>query len=55
MIKILFNCIEVFAFILPALPNLFIVRLLILIIYFIAHYFKLQYVYKKIKNKYLRA
>ncbi len=51
--KIIFNIIEFVAFILPALPNSIYVRLLILLIYFIAHCFKLQYAYSQIKAKYI--
>ena len=51
--KIIFSIIEFIAFILPALPNSLSVRLFILLIYFIAHCFKLQYSYLQIKNKYV--
>jgi hypothetical protein len=51
--KILFNIIEFIAFILPALPSSLLVRLLILLIYFIGHCFKLQYAYSQIKVKYI--
>ena len=51
--EIIFRLIELFAFILPALPDSLIVRLIILAIYFIAHCCKLQYEYVKIKNKYI--
>ena len=47
-IKILFHIIEI-AFILQYIPDSFIVRFYILSIYFIAHYFKLQYEYSKLK------
>jgi len=47
-----FYLFEFTAFILPAIPDIFIHRLTILLIYFIAHVFKLQYYYSKIKNKY---
>lgn len=49
--KIIFNIVELTAFILPALPNSLILRLLILLIYFVGHYFKLQKIYLQIKNK----
>ncbi len=51
--KYFFNTIEFIAFILPALPNSLDIRLLILLIYFIAHCFKLQYMYAEIKSKYI--
>ena len=51
MIKYLFNAIELCAFILPALPDKITTRITILTIYFIAHIFKLQYYYAKVKNK----
>ena len=50
--NILFNLIEFIAFILPALPDSFNVRLFILLLYFIAHCFKLQTLYSKIKLNY---
>lgn len=53
MIKYLFNTIEFIAFILPALHDKINIRLTILIIYFVAHIFKLQYYYTKLKNKYI--
>ena len=43
--------IEAFAFILPSLPNSLTVRLSILATYFIAYHFKLQYAYKRLKDK----
>ncbi len=52
MIKYVFNIIELFAFILPALPDKITTRITILSIYFIAHIFKLQYNYTKLKIKY---
>lgn len=52
MIKYIFNTIELVAFILPALPDKITTRLTLLTIYFIAHIFKLQYSYVKLKNKY---
>jgi len=51
--KIAFNSVELFAFILPAIPNELPVRLGILSIYFIAHYYKLQYTYAQFKYKYI--
>lgn len=51
--KFFFNAIELFAFILPALPSQLAVRLLILTIYFIGHYYKLQYQYAKLKTKFI--
>ena len=52
-IKILFYIIQLVAFILPSIPDSFIVRFYILSIYFIVHYFKLQYEYSKLKLKYV--
>jgi len=51
--KTIFTSIEFVSFILPALPNSLTVRLCILLIYFTAHYYKLQFEYLKIKNKYI--
>ena len=51
--KIAFYIIELVAFNLPCIPNSFIVRFSILSIYFIAHYFKLQYEYSKLKLEYI--
>lgn len=51
--KTLFTAIEFISFLLPALPNSLNVRLSILLIYFIAHYYKLQIEYLKIKTKYI--
>ena len=48
-----FNSIELFAFILPALPESIYWRLFILFCYFLAHHYKLQYTYLKIKNQYI--
>ena len=50
--KLFFNFIEVFAFILPALPSSIWIRLVILLIYLIAHFYKLQYKYAQFKRKY---
>ena len=44
--KLFFQFMEAFAFILPALPSSIWIRLAILLIYLIAHYFKIQ-------NKYI--
>ena len=49
--KYLFHLLEFFAFILPALPESIYFRLLILFIYFVLHYYKIQYVYAKIKSE----
>ena len=51
--KTLFHTIEFTSFILPALPSSLNVRICILLIYFIAHYYKLQFEYLKLKNKYI--
>jgi hypothetical protein len=51
--EIFFYIIEFTAFILPALPNSLTIRLFILLIYFIAHYFRLQVVYSSFKNNIL--
>jgi hypothetical protein len=50
--KLYFSIIELTGFILPAFPDALSIRLSILFIYFIAHYFKLQLIYSKIKAKY---
>jgi len=47
--KLFFNTIEFIAFILPALPNDLWVRLSIVTIYFILHYFKAQHLYADFK------
>ena len=52
-ISYFFNIIEFIAFFLPAIPESIFIRLLILLIYFIAHCFKLQYIYSKYKNNIL--
>jgi hypothetical protein len=49
-IEFVFKTVECVAFILPALPNSVIVRLSILLAYFIAHCCKLQMIYLKFKN-----
>lgn len=51
MIKYFFTVIELVAFILPALPDKITTRITILTIYFVAHIFKLQYYYSRLKNK----
>ena len=51
--RVFFNTIEFIAFVLPALPESLNIRLLILFIYFIAHCFKLQYMYAEMKLKYI--
>jgi hypothetical protein len=51
--KLLFQFMEAFAFILPALPSSIWTRLVILLIYMIAHFYKLQYKYVQFKNKYI--
>jgi hypothetical protein len=51
--NIFFNSIEFIAFILPALPNQLQIRLTILLIYFIGHYYKLQNVYAQYKLRYI--
>ena len=49
-----FNIIEFIAFILPAIPDSISIRLAILLIYFIGHYYKLQYTYLTYKKKMLQ-
>lgn len=49
---IFFETIEVVAFLLPAFPSSLRVRLLVLYIYWLGHYYKLQYEYVKIKKTY---
>ena len=49
---VLFDLLEVFAFLLPAFPSSIKVRLLVLYIYWVGHYCKLQYEYLKIKKTY---
>ena len=46
-----FHIIELFAFILPALPRYLYTRLFILFIYFILHTMGANYFYKSYKNK----
>jgi hypothetical protein len=48
-----FNIFEFILFILPALPNQLLVRLSILLLYFISHYFKIQNLYSKFKYKFV--
>ena len=52
--KIFFIFIEAFAFILPALPSSIWTRLAILLIYLIAHFYKLQYKYAQFKQSFIR-
>jgi hypothetical protein len=49
--KIGFHTIEFLAFILPAIPDSLSVRIGILSIYFIAHYYKAQVAYSNYKKK----
>jgi len=51
--KAFFYLIEFFAFILPALPNSIYVRFSILLIYYLAHSFKLQHMYSIEKKRYI--
>jgi hypothetical protein len=53
-LEIIFNLIEFIAFLLPAIPDSIIIRLAILLIYFIGHHYKLQYIYSKYKKQYLQ-
>jgi hypothetical protein len=46
-----FHVIEFIGFILPAIPDSLFVRIGILSIYFIAHYYKAQVVYRNYKKK----
>jgi hypothetical protein len=52
-LNIFFKCIEVTAFVLPALPNNFYVRLLILSMYAYLHIYGYQYSYASFKQKVL--
>jgi hypothetical protein len=49
--KIGFHALEMFAFVMPAIPNLLPVRFGILSFYFVLHYFKAQLWYARIKNQ----
>ena len=49
--KIGFHLFELFLFVLPAIPDSLSVRLGILSIYFIGHYFKVQVAYLTYKKK----
>lgn len=51
--ELLFHLLEIFAFILPALPESIYTRLFILCLYFIGHFFKAQIVYVKYKKQFL--
>ena len=53
-VEIFFYCIECFAFVLPALPSSLAVRLSILVAYFLAHAYKLQYAYDRAKRSFIR-
>jgi hypothetical protein len=48
-----FYIIEFVAFILPALPSSIYIRFSILFVYYMAHSFKLQYIYAKEKKRYI--
>jgi hypothetical protein len=50
-----FHLLEAFAFILPALPADIQVRLFILCIYWVGHYFHLQTAYVKLKREYIKV
>jgi hypothetical protein len=50
--SVLFDILEVTAFLLPAFPSSLQFRLFILYIYWLAHYYKLQHSYIKIKKTY---
>ena len=49
--KIGFHLFELFLFVLPAIPDSLAIRLGILTIYFIGHYFKVQVAYLTYKKK----
>ena len=49
--KIGFHLFELVLFVLPAIPDSFAIRLGILTIYFIGHYFKVQVAYLTYKKK----
>jgi hypothetical protein len=51
----MFHLLEAFAFILPALPADIRVRLFILCIYWVGHYFHLQTAYVKLKREYIKV
>lgn len=53
MYSYIFDSIELFAFILPALPESIYYRLFILFCYFLAHYYKIQYIYLEIKHSFI--
>jgi len=50
IIKSIFHVIELTAFVLPALPKSLYVRLIILFIYFVMHYFRIQRKYAEFKS-----
>ena len=51
--KYLIDVLECIAFVFPALPRSMEVRVAILCIYYMAHYYKLQVVYGRIKQRYI--
>ena len=50
MIKEIFHAVELFAFVLPAIPDSITTRLYIVAAYYAASYFKLQYAYTRFKD-----
>jgi len=50
MIKQLFHAIELFAFVLPAIPEAITTRLSIVATYYAAYYFELPCAYKRLKD-----
>jgi hypothetical protein len=54
IIRVVFYIIEFVGFLLPAFPPTFDQRLFVLFVYFLAHYFKLQYEYIKFKQMIIR-
>lgn len=53
--KYLFDIVEVIAFLLPAFPSSFKVRLFILYIYWLSHYYKIPSRYSKYRNSYTKS
>ena len=51
--EILFYLLEIFAFVLPALPESIYTRLFILCLYFIGHCCKVQILYNRYKKQFL--
>ena len=51
--KILFNILELVAFIIPALPSSIILRLIILFSYLLLHNYKVHIMYSQLKKKYI--